>query len=1043
MHNFCLLNIKRPVLSSVFSLLLVVFGLYTFFQISTRELPKDIQPPVVEIRTNYTGASPSIISSEISEPIELAVGGAEGIKSIDTLSEIGRSTIKIEFFTSINIDDAANDIRERVARILDNLPEDSKAPEIRKASAGFSTSMWLSVSSTSWNSLDIGDYVKRNLVDAFSSVPGTGRIIVGGINEKAVRIYLDPIKLSANNLDVREVENAIRKNNVSIPAGTIEANNVDLTLDLTKTYRNIDSIKGLPIKKVKNKTITLGDLGEIKYGPVSEKTLFKSQSRNSINENTVGIGVYARTNESTVTLSKNIRKKIQEVRKTLPNGLTLSVSFDRAVYIKEAIMMCYQSIILALVLVVGIIYLFLGNIRAMIVPAITLPVSLIGAALGLWIFGLTINIFTLLAIILSVAIVTDDSVVMTESIYHRIEQGDSPLVAAATGSKNVIFAIISTSIIILATFTPLLFIGGISGTLFREMAIALSIAIVISTFTALSIAPMLGSKLLSRKTNKAGIVLKFEKFFKSFESFYSETLDYWIQKPKTIVWFMVFVVLLSGVLFKITPKTLLEKDPDRGVYLVFGKTDESSSFEYTVDKAEKVEKRLIPLLQKEDESYQKLIMRVPGFGRSSQSYNSFIIIALLDNWKDRKESAQKIVRKAIGKIVTVPGTMAFPLTPNSVRVSNYQKPVVVTITGPSYEKLYQWQNSVMEEMRKNRGLADVTSDYSKNKPEIELIIDEKKTKDLGLSIQGIGKTVETLFSGKTVTKLNESGREYPIILQANLKDRRKTESLSKIFVRSETTGKLISLANVVRFEEKGSAKLLTRYQRSKSVTLTARLVDGYTLNEALNFIEKTIDDKASLAGIYYKGKSLDLKEASSELLIIFALALISAYLVMAGTFNAWRQPFVVMLTVPLAAIGGLIFILLFDSTINIFSQIALVVLIGIATKNSILIVDWANQLRVKGKTVQSAIVESCIRRFRPIMMTSLSTLIAMIPLIIGNIGPGAGEGIRLAVGCTIFGGMLISTFLTLFTTPVFYLLLCKNSKRMDDVDLQLSRELKR
>ena len=1043
MHNFCLLNIKRPVLSSVFSLLLVVFGLYTFFQISTRELPKDLQPPVVEIRTNYTGASPSIISSEISEPIELAVGGAEGIKSIDTLSEIGRSTIKIEFFTSINIDDAANDIRERVGRILDNLPEDSKAPEIRKASAGFSTSMWLSVSSTSWNSLDIGDYVKRNLVDAFSSVPGTGRIIVGGINEKAVRIYLDPIKLSANNLDVREVENAIRKNNVSIPAGTIEANNIDLTLDLAKTYKNIDSIKGLPIKKVKNKTITLGDLGEIKYGPVSEKTLFKSQSRNSINENTVGIGVYARTNESTVTLSKNIRKKIQEVRKTLPNGLTLSVSFDRAVYIKEAIMMCYQSILLALALVVGIIYLFLGNIRAMIVPAITLPVSLIGAALGLWIFGLTINIFTLLAIILSVAIVTDDSVVMTESIYHRIEQGDSPLVAAATGSKNVIFAILSTSIIILATFTPLLFISGISGTLFREMAVALSIAVVISTFTALSIAPMLGSKLLSKKTNRAGIVLKFEKFFKSFESFYSETLDYWIEKPKTIVWFMVFVVLLSGVLFKITPKTLLEKDPDRGVYLVFGKTDESSSFEYTVDKAEKVEKRLIPLLQKEDESYQKLIMRVPGFGRSSQSYNSFIIIALLDNWKDRKESAQKIVRKAIGKIVTVPGTMAFPLTPNSVRVSNYQKPVVVTITGPSYEKLYQWQNLVMEEMRKNRGLADVTSDYSKNKPEIELIIDEKKTKDLGLSIQGIGKTVETLFSGKTVTKLNESGREYPIILQANLKDRRKTESLSKIFVRSETTGKLISLANVVRFEERGSAKLLTRYQRSKSVTLTARLVGGYTLNEALNFIEKTIDDKASLAGIYYKGKSLDLKEASSELLIIFALALISAYLVMAGTFNAWRQPFVVMLTVPLAAIGGLIFILLFDSTINIFSQIALIVLIGIATKNSILIVDWANQLRIKGKTVQGAIVESCKRRFRPIMMTSLSTLIAMIPLIVGNIGPGAGEGIRLAVGCTIFGGMLISTFLTLFTTPVFYLLLCKNSKRMDDVDLQLSRELKR
>ena len=372
-----------------------------------------------------------------------------------------------------------------------------------------------------------------------------GRIIVGGISEKAVRVYLNPIKLSANDLEVKEVEEAIRKNNVSIPAGTIEANNVDLTLDLGKAYKNLNDIKKLPIKKIKSKTITLEDIGEIKYGPVSEKTLFKAQSRQSINENTVGIGIYARTNESTVTLSKNIRNKIKEVRKTLPAGLTLSVSFDRAVYIKEAIMMCYQSILLALALVVGIIYLFLGNVRAMIVPAITLPVSLIGAALGLWVFGLTINIFTLLAVILSVAIVTDDSVVMTESIYYRIEKGDSPLVAAATGSKNVIFAILSTSIIILATFAPLLFIGGISGTLFREMAITLSITIVISTFTALSIAPMLGSKLLSRKHVKSNLVLRFERLFKSFESFYSESLNYWIQRPKTIIWFMIFVLVIT------------------------------------------------------------------------------------------------------------------------------------------------------------------------------------------------------------------------------------------------------------------------------------------------------------------------------------------------------------------------------------------------------------------------------------------------------------------------------------------------------------------
>ena len=1043
MHNFCLLNIKRPVLSFVFSLLLVVFGLYTFFELSTRELPKNLQPPEVVISTKYTGASPSIIASEISEPIELAVGGAESIKSIDTLSEIGRSTIRIEFFGDIDVDDAANDIRERISRILDDLPENSKAPEVRKASAGFSTSMWLTVSSTSWNSLDIGDYVKRNLVDAFSSVTGTGRVIVGGISEKAVRVYLNPIKLIANDLDVGEVESSIRKNNIAIPAGTIESSNVDLTLDLRKIYKDIDSIKQLPIKTINGKVVTLGDLGEVKYGPVTEKTLFKAQSPGTLNENTIGIGIYAKTNESTVTHSKNIRKKIEEVKKTLPDGLKLSVSWDRATYIKEAIQMCYQSIILALILVVSIIFLFLGNIRSTIIPAVTLPVSLIGAALGLWIFGLTINVFTLLAVILSVAIVTDDSVVMVESIYHRVEQGDSPLSAAVTGSKNVIFAILATSIVLLATFTPLLFIEGISGSLFREMALTMSITIVISTFTALSITPMLGSKLLSKQKSRSKIVLKFEKLFKSFESFYSETLNYWIKRPKTIIWFMIFVVAFASFLFKITPKTLLEENPDRGYYLIVGQTDESSSFEYTVDKAEKVEKRLIPLLQDEKESYQKLIMRVPGFGRSSQSYNSFIIIALLDNWRDRKDSAQKIVKNAIGRIVSVPGTMAFPLTPNSIRVSQFQKPVVVTMTGPSYESLYQWQNSVMEELRKNRGLADITSDYSKNKPEVQLIIDENKAKDLGLSTQSIGEAIETLFSGKVVTTLNESGKEYPIILQADLKDRRKTESLSKIFVRSETTGQLISLINVVSFVERGSAKILSRYQRAKSITLTARLVDGYTLNEALNFIEKTIDEKAPTAGIFYKGKSLDLKEASRELIWIFGLALVSAYLVMAGTFNAWRQPFVVMMTTPLAAVGGLIFILLFDNTINIFSKIALIVLVGVASKNAILIVDAANQLRIKGKSIENAIVESCKRRFRPILMTSLSTLGAMTPLIFGNIGPGAGEGIRMAVGCTIFGGVLISTVLTLITTPVLYLLLCKNSKRMDEVDIQLDKEFSR
>jgi HAE1 family hydrophobic/amphiphilic exporter-1/multidrug efflux pump len=631
---------------------------------------------------------------------------------------------------------------------------------------------------------------------------------------------------------------------------------------------------------------------------------------------------------------------------------------------------------------------------------------------------------------------------MTDAIYHRIEKGENPLVAATLGSKSITFAIISTTLVLIAVFLPLIFIEGISGTLFRETAISLTFAIVVSSFVALTLSPMLGSKFLNRNTKKNNIVFKFEKYFKSLSHFYNETLNYWIDRHKIIIGFMVSVVVFSILIFNFSPRELLPHE-DRGVYLVIGKTDEGSSFKYTADKAEEIESRLIPLIKKEDESYKRIIMRVPGFGKASKSYNSFIIIALLDDWKDRSQSSKKIMRKAIGKIVTVPQALAFPISPQSIRVSSYNKPVQMVVMGKSYEELEKWQKLIIKELRKNKNLAAIESDYSRNKPEIKLIINRKKAQDLGVSIESIGKTVETLFSGKTVTKFNKLGKEYPIILQADIKNRKKKETLSKIFVRSDTTGKLISLANLVEFEEVGSAKILSRYNRQRAITLSARLVGDYTLVEALEYLEKTINEKIPQARIGWKGKSEELKETSNELFIIFALALLTAYLVMCANFNSFIHPVVIMLTVPLSVLGGLIFLLLFNSSVNIFSQIALVILIGISTKNSILIVDWANQLRRAGKNIKDAALEACNRRFRAIIMTSLSTMIAMIPLIIGNIGPGAGEGSRMAVGATIFGGMLISTVFTLFVTPTMYVLLTKNTKRIDAVDIQLQKELKK
>ena len=1037
------LSIRRPVVSAVFSMILVVFGLFVFWKLPVRELPSGLQPPVVQVQVDYQGASAEIISSEIVEILEDVIGGAEGIKNIDSTSENGRATIKIEFNTSINLDAATNDIRDRVSRVSDNLPEDADAPEILKQSAGFTTSMWLSVSSATWSDLEIGDYTRRYLVDNFSNVEGVGRILVGGLRELSVRIYISPTKLAANDLTVQEVEQALRKENISLPAGSLEATNIDLTINLDKAYKDLSSIKQLPIKKIKNSVIRLENIAEIKYGPVSEKTLFKAQSKDGKpNEKVVGIGIYAKSGASTVELSKKIRERIKIVQKTLPDGLKLGVSFDRATYINAAINEVYKTLVIAFILVVIIIYLFLGNLKAVIVPAVALPVSLISAALGLWFFDLSINIFVLLAAILAIGIVVDDSIIMTDAIYNRVENGESPLVASVNGSKSVTFAIISTTLVLIAVFLPLIFIKGISGTLFRETAIALTFAIVVSSFVALTLSPMLGSKFLDRNTKKSKIVLKFEKYYKSFSEFYSETLNYWINKQKIIVGFMFFIVVASVLLFNFSSKELLPKE-DRGVYLVIGKTDEGSSFQYTADKAEEIERRLIPLIKKEGESYKRVIMRVPGFGRASKSYNSFIIIALLDDWKDRKESATKIMRKAIGKIVTVPQALAFPISPQSIRVSSYNKPVQMVLLGNSYEQLERWQKLIMLELRKNKNLAAIESDYSKNKPEIKLIINRKKAQDLGVSIQSIGATVSTLFSGKTVTKFSRLGKEYPIILQADIENRKKSESLSKIFVRSDTTGKLISLANLVEFDEVGSAKILARYDRQRAVTISARLIGDYTLSRALSYMEKTVRENVPDARIEWKGKSEELKETSNELFIIFGLALLTAFLVMAANFNSFIHPAVIMLTVPLSVFGGIIFILLFNSSINIFSQIALVILIGISTKNSILIVDWANQLRRTGKNIQSAALEACKRRFRAIIMTSLSTMIAMVPLLVGNIGPGAGEGSRLAVGATIFGGMLISTFFTLYVTPTMYVLLTKNTKRIDAVDIQLSKELKR
>ena len=1030
------LSIRRPAFSWVLSLILVVFGAFVFWKLPVRELPSGLQPPVVQVQVEYASASAPIVDESVTQVLEDVIGGAEGIKNIDSKSENGKSTINIEFDTKIDLDDAANDIRERVARVVSRLPSESDPPRILKQSAGFSTTMWIALTSATWSDLELGDYAERYLVDKFSSIRNVGRIRTGGLRELSIRVWIDPIKLAANNITVQEVESALRDENVRLPAGTLEANNIDLTINIDKSYNDLDKLKQLPIKKGKDNLVRLSDVAELEFGPVTSKVLFSAQSKKALNLKTVGIGIYARSGASTVELSKDIKKKIEEVNKNLPGDLNLEIAFNRATYISEAINEVYKTLLIAFILVVIIIYLFLGNLKAVIVPAIALPVSLVATFLGIYLFDLSINIFVLLSFILAIGIITDDSVIMTDAIYRRIENGETPLVAAYKGSKQITFAIVATTLILVAVFLPLIFIEGIAGTLFRETAIALSFAIVVSSFVALTLSPMLGSKFLDKQKKSNFLVRWFGKFFNGFSNFYSETLNFWLNKKKTIITFIIIMIVGSGALYNYTKKELLPLE-DRGAYLVIGFTDEGSSFEYTKKRAIDVEQRLIPLLKTDDSPYNRFLMIVPGFGTD----NSFLIIALLDNWKNRDQNSQTVMRQAIGKIVTVPQALAFPISPQSIRVSSYNKPVQMVIYGNTYEELKDIQSKVIRNLRKNKNLSRIESDYSTNKPEVKLEINKNKAKDLGISAQAIGQTLETLYGGKTVTKFNKLGKEYPIILQQYLEDRKDKESLSKIFVRSQKSGSLISLSNLVDFKEEGSASKLSRYNRQRAVTISANISENYTLTEAIKYLENTMAEVAPDKQITWKGKSEELKETSNELYIIFALALLTAYLVMSATFNSFIHPFIIILTVPLAVFGGIVFILFLNSSINIFSQIALVILIGISTKNSILIVDYANQLRTTGKKIEVAVREACNLRFRPIIMTSLSTMIAMIPLVVGNIGPGAGEGSRLAVGATILGGMIISTFFTLYVTPTMYLTLAKNTKRIDAVDIELKKQL--
>ncbi len=1025
------LSIKRPVVASVMSLIMVIFGLVVFNEIPTDELP-DVQRPIVTIQTDYKGAAANVVDTQITQKIEDRVGGTPGLVSIESTSEDESSRIQMTFETGLDLDDVTNDVRSSIARVLDNLPEEANAPEIYKQSAGFRTTMWISFSSEFMSDLELTDYADRYLTDYFATVEGVGRVRLGGERELSLRVWLDPIALAARDLTTQEIEEILRSENLELPAGRIESKDIDLTIKLENAYTELQSYKNLPLKKSIDGSITkLSDVARVEFGPVSTRTLFKGNGKQ-----VVGIGIYQQSDANTIKVASKLKKKIKEIRPSLPDGTALEVSFDRSNYISSAISEVYKTLFIALILVTIIIYLFLGNIRALVVPLVALPVSLISTFLAIYFFDFSINLFTLMALVLAIGIVVDDAIVMLENIVRRMENGESALVAAYKGSKQVSFAIIATTLVLVAVFIPLIFIKGLSGVLYTETAVTLSAAVIISSFVALSLSPMIASKILTKKNTKSKISLSFEKQQNKFKEFYKKTLLYWIRKKKIIISFLVVILVLTISVFIFAPKKLMPEE-DRGAFFVIIKAPQSSGFEYTSSKAQEIEKFLLPEVGKGE--YRRLILRVPGFGKSSKQVNSGFIIVLLEHWDKRKRDGKRIMMDSFRKISKVPGVLAFPIMPQGIRTGGIQKPVQFVILGNTYQELIEWKEIIKREARKNKKLINIEDDFNRNKPILKVKIDQKKASDLGVSTIEIGKSIETIFGSRNVTKFTKDGKEYSIILQGDIKNRQEPSNLNKVYVRSKNNGKLVSISNLVSLEEEGTAPFLVRYNRQKAVTISARVAENYTLSEALSFLENIVKEKTPNARIEYKGESEELKETSYQIYIIFALALLTAYLVMAAQFESFKHPFTIMLTVPLAIFGGILGLLVVGSSINIFSQIALIILIGLAAKNGILIVEFANQLRDEGKEIEKAIIESANLRLRPVLMTSLSTIIGVLPLVISS-GPGAAS--RLTVGITIFAGMIFSTFFTLYIIPSIYLLIGKNTKSINAVSKELKKQLR-
>jgi multidrug efflux pump len=993
--------IRRPVFATVLSLVLVLIGLMAYNRLTIREYPA-IDEPQVSVSTGYSGASAEVIESQVTQVLEGSLAGIEGIDTIESSSRAESSRITIRFRPGVNIDAATSDVRDRVSRVRRSLPDEISEPTISKVEADAQPIIFLVMRSSSMSALELTDYVDRFVVDRFKNLDGVADVSINGERRYAMRIWIDVARLAGYGLTVQDVENAIRNQNAEIPAGRIESTEREFTVLSRTSLGTAQEFANIVLKAAGGLQVRLGDVAKVELGTGDIRRESRYDGQTSIS-----IGIVKTAVANPLDVANEIKATLPRVSDSLPEGTSISVGFDSTVFIERSIQNVFMTILEAALLVIVIITLFLHSLRAALIPVVTIPVSLITAFAIMYWAGLSVNTLTLLAFVLAIGLVVDDAIVMLENIYRHIEKGMKPIEAAIKGSREIAFAVVAMTLTLAAVYAPIAFTPGRTGRLFLEFAITLAGAVIVSGFVALTLTPMMCSRLLKHNEKRNILVRGIERVLEGLDNGYRRLVTGALRAR----WFLVVLGLAvagaGGYTFTLL-KSELSPTEDRGVVMISGNAPEGASFAYTKRYAGQVEEILadVPELR----SYLMIV----GAGEVTR----MISFGRLVDWEDREASQQEVVQRILPQLRGIAGIQASASNPGSLGARGFGKPFQFVIqSSASYDELNRVADALVERLRDNPGLADLDTDLRLNKPEVEVEIDRDRVADTGLDISVIGRTLETLLGGRDVSTFQIGSEQYDVTVALPASERASPDTLSHIFVRNND-GQMIQLSNVVKIKETVAPRELKRFNQLRAITIEANLAPGYTLGEAIAAVNTAARDVLPEGTITdLTGQSREFRDASSNLAFVFLLALAFIYLVLSAQFESFRDPVIIMLSVPLSMTGALAALYFTGGTLNVYSQIGLVTLIGLITKHGILIVDFANRLQEEGMSKLEAVAEAATLRLRPILMTTAAMVLGAVPLVIST---GAGAESRMQIGWVIVGGMTVGTLLTLFVIPAVY-----------------------